>query len=104
LQTGFLFWDSIVPLPEHAAVRMVNSTMNERRKKQKDEEKTKRQKEQMKLDRGRRRQGLEEKEEEDDDDDGVHWDELVHGGEDSSSQQTRPFLWHAQEQEREDTP
>jgi hypothetical protein len=87
---------------------MVNSTMNERRKKQKDEEKTKRQKEQMKLDRGRRRQGSEEKEEEeeedDDDDDGVHWDELVHGGEDSSSQQTRPFPWHAQEQEREDAP
>jgi hypothetical protein len=34
---GFIFRDSVVPLPEHAVVRMANHAKNYRRKKKDDE-------------------------------------------------------------------
>ena len=40
LPAGLVFWDSIAPLPEHAAMRVVNRAIDEKRKK-KDEEKVK---------------------------------------------------------------
>ena len=42
LSAGLVFQDSVTPLPEHAAVRVVNHATDEKRKKNKDEEKAKR--------------------------------------------------------------
>ena len=63
LDTGFIelpmgmgFQASIVPLPEHAAVRAVNCTMDEKRKKEKDDKKARRwTKQRVMLNRGKRR-------------------------------------------------
>ena len=41
LPVGLVFRDSIVPLPEHAAVRAANHTTYEQRKKKKDDEEKK---------------------------------------------------------------
>jgi hypothetical protein len=107
VQAVFGFRASIALLPEHAAVRVANRAADEERKKKKDEEKARwRAKEQARLNWDRRRQGSEEEEGE-----GgysfelsVHWDELEGGDEDLSSQQARPFSWHASELEGDNTP
>ena len=39
LPVGLVFWDSVAPLPEHAAVRVANCTVDEQWKKKDDEEK-----------------------------------------------------------------
>ena len=50
LSTGLVFWDSVAPLPEHAAMRAANRAVDEQRKKKKDdEEKKRRSKQQVKL-------------------------------------------------------
>jgi hypothetical protein len=41
MQACLVFWDSIVLLPEHAVVRAANSTVDKRRKKEKDDDKVK---------------------------------------------------------------
>jgi len=41
LPVGLAFWDSIMPLPEHAAVRVVNHATDEQRKKKKDDKEKK---------------------------------------------------------------
>ena len=49
LPVGLVFRDSIVPLLEHAAVRLVNCTVDEERKKKDDKEKKRRSKQRSKL-------------------------------------------------------
>ena len=41
LPVGLVFWDSVMLLPEHAAVRVANRAMDEQRKKKKDDEEKK---------------------------------------------------------------
>jgi len=49
LPVGLVFWDSIVLLPEHAAMRVANHATDEQRKKKDDEEKKRRSKQRAKL-------------------------------------------------------
>ena len=73
LPMGLVFWDSVTPLLEHAAVRAANRAADEQRKKKKDEKEKKwRSKQRAKLQRGKRRQGSsEEEEEEEEEEDGL---------------------------------
>ena len=41
LPAGLVFWDSVVPLLEHVAMRVVNHAADEQRKKKKDDEEKK---------------------------------------------------------------
>jgi len=84
LPAGFVFRDSVAPLPEHAIVRAANHAIDVQWKKNKDdEEKKRRLKQRAKLQRGKQRQGsLEEEEEEDDTSmSPIPWDDLATGDE-----------------------
>ena len=84
-----------MPLPEHAAVRVMNRAGDEQRNKKKDdEEKKQRLKQRAKLQCGKWPQGLSEEEEaeeeeEEEEDDGsmfpIPWDDLATGDEDPPS-------------------
>ena len=78
LPVELVFWDSIVSLPEHTAVRVANRATDEQRKKKKDNE----EKKQRLKQRGKRSQGSSEEEEEEEaeeEDDGsmspIPWDD-----------------------------
>ena len=70
LSTDLGFRASIAPLPEHAAMRAMNCTINEWRKKEKDDKEKKWwARERAKLQRGKRRQGSSEEEDEEKEED-----------------------------------
>jgi hypothetical protein len=89
---GFGFRTSILPLPEHVAVRVANCFVDEKRKKKKDEEKVEQWvKEWTRLDQGKQWQALEEEDGEgreggDGSKPSIQWDELEDRDEDLSSQ------------------
>ena len=56
LPAGLVFWNSVVPLPEHATMRAANHATDEKRKKEKDNKKARwRMKQRARLNQGKRR-------------------------------------------------
>lgn len=87
LPVGLGFWASIVPLPEHVVVRVVNHAANE--KKAKDDKKVKWRAKEL-------GQGLDDEveEEEEGDDSPIKWEELGGADKDLSLPQVGPSPWH----------
>lgn len=69
LPVGLGFRASIASLPDHAAIRVVNHTVDKKRKKEKGDKKVRRwAKQRARMNRGKRKQGSEEEEEEEEGD------------------------------------